>query len=239
MAFQGLTALYHYEVLIWTQTINHSINLNKLLSFKFCLVVVKRRLKICAVWPAPWRCTNSGNNHTDLIHRLEIPYWHWSLRSAVVSHFMDQLDPSWQNNWPFLCYCNVKFPPSPISCKVNNTSSVRALTLASGSTDQGETPLLWTDPDRRPWHLPQELRASSPRHGWYIWRSLNGPKWDPGVRASSDHLAPLWVPELCSNSASSILTPDWMVDECAWIFQPIRQPYKQLPKPPSVSTFPK
>lgn len=125
MAFPGLTVLYHYEnhVLIWTQTINHSINLNKLLSFKFCLIVVKRRLKICAVWPAPWRCTNSGNNHTDLIHRLAIPYWHWSLRSAVVSHFMDQLDPSWQNNWPFLCYCNVKFPPSPISCKVNNTSS--------------------------------------------------------------------------------------------------------------------
>lgn len=44
----------------------------------------------------------------------------------------------------------------------------------------------------RLWHLPQEPLASSARHGWYIWRSLNGPKWDPGVRASFDHLAPLW-----------------------------------------------
>lgn len=39
---------------------------------------------------------------------------------------------------------------------------------------------------------PQEPLASSPRHGSSIWRSLNGPKRDPGVRASSDHLAPLW-----------------------------------------------
>lgn len=97
MALPGLPVLYHENhVLIWTHTINHSINLNQRLSFKFCLIVVKRRLKICGVWPAPWRCTNSGNNHTDLIHRLEIPYWHWSLRSAVVSHITDQLNPSWQ-----------------------------------------------------------------------------------------------------------------------------------------------
>lgn len=38
----------------------------------------------------------------------------------------------------------------------------------------------------------QEPLASSPRHGSSIWRSLNGPKRDPGVRVSSDHLAPLW-----------------------------------------------
>lgn len=56
----------------------------------------------------------------------------------------------------------------------------------------GEPPPLRLEANQRPWHLPQERFASSPRHGWYIWRSLNGPKWDPGVRASSDHLAPLW-----------------------------------------------
>ena len=80
----------------------------------------------------------------------------------------------------------------PLSSKVNPVSTLTL--LLSQSREPGETLPLWSEVDGRPWHLPQEVFASSPRHGWYIWRSLNGPKWDPGVRASSDHLAPLWVP---------------------------------------------
>lgn len=73
--------------------------------------------------------------------------------------------------------------------------------------------------------------ASSGRHGWYICRSLKGPKWDPGVRASSDHLAPLWAMELCSNSASTIGTSDWVEAERAWTFQPIKDSFSELLKP--------
>lgn len=61
-----------------------------------------------------------------------------------------------------------------------------------------------------------------------FWRSLNVPKRDPGVRASSGHLAPLWAPEHCSNLVSSKHNYDWIDSGCALQFPPIRDTFHEF-----------
>lgn len=93
---------------------------------------------------------------------------------------------------------------------------VSILTLPFQYASQEKHFSLWSEGNKRPWRLPQELFASSPRHGWYIWTSLNGPKWDPGVRASSYHLAPLWSGlwvSVQTQPAASLPLIGWMLSK--------------------------
>lgn len=70
-----------------------------------------------------------------------------------------------------------------------------------------------------------------PRHGWYIWRSLNGPKRDPGVRESPGHLSPLWL--------LSFWETDWTLTDSRWLnLEALSQSgncCSQLPQPTSLA----
>ena len=52
-----------------------------------------------------------------------------------------------------------------------------------------------------------KMAGQLPRHGWYIWRSLNGPKRDPGVRESPVHLSPLWLLSFWNSHWLSLTEP--------------------------------